>query len=263
MRKRDIEAPPESDALEGVPHPRVNHEFFGNAAAEHSLLEAFRAGRLPQSWILGGPEGIGKATLAWRFARFLFAYPDPNSDQVRNAVDLSVPASHPINARIENLALGDLFLLRREWNTKPKPARHFSEIRVDDVRAAIEMFHLASSSGGWRVCIIDCAEDLNKWGANALLKLIEEPPPRSLFMFISQRPGQILPTIRSRSRLLMLQPLSPEDVARAVTAVGEPSSEFGGEIAAASELAAGSVRKALRLLETHEPAPVVRTDLLS
>jgi DNA polymerase-3 subunit delta' len=248
-RKRDEEAPPESDAVDGAPHPRVTTEFFGNEAAEQALLEAYRAGRLPQSWIIGGPEGIGKATLAWRFARFLFAYPDPAASEVRNAENLALPANHPMIGKVASLALGDLFVLRREWNEKARPVKHFTEIRVDDVRDAMEMFHLASASGGWRVCVIDCAEDLNKSGANALLKLIEEPPPRSLFLFIAQRPGQILPTIRSRSRLLMMQPLATDDVARAITAIGEPWSEFGAEIAAACAMSKGSVRKALRLLD--------------
>ncbi len=249
-RKRDEEAHPESDVVEGAPHPRVTTQFFGNAAAEIALLEAYRAGRLPQSWIIGGPEGIGKATLAWRFARFLFAHPDPATPEVQNAESLFVAPDHPITSRVASLALGDLFVLRREWNVKAKPPKHFTEIRVEDVRDAMEMFHLASSAGGWRVCIIDCAEDLNKSGANALLKLIEEPPPRSLFMFIAQRPGQILPTIRSRSRLLMLQPLETDDVARAITALGEPWSEFGAEIASACAMSKGSVRKALRLLDS-------------
>ena len=253
-RKRDDVAAPESDALEGAPHPRATTVFFGNEAAEQALLEAYRSERLPQSWILGGPEGVGKATLAWRFARFLFAHPDPRAPEVVNATSLEVPDDHPMVARIDSLALGDLCVLRREWNTKAKPPKHFTEIRVDDVRAASSMFHMASASGGWRVCIVDCAEDLNKSSANALLKIIEEPPPRSLFLFIAQRPGQILPTIRSRSRLLMLQPLAADDVARAITALGEPWTEFGAEIAAASGLARGSVRRALRLLDADRLA---------
>ncbi len=260
MRKRDEGAPPESDALEGAPHPRATLDFFGNAAAERDLLDAYRARRLPQTWILGGPEGVGKATLAWRFARFLLAHPDPAAPDVAAAIDLSVPRDHPIVGKMNALALGDLAVLRREWNSKVKPPRPFSEIRVEDVRAATRMFHMASSSGGWRVCVVDSAEDLNRSSANALLKLIEEPPPRSLFMFVSQRPGQILPTIRSRARLLMMRPLANDEVARAISALGEPWSEFGGGIAAACGLAGGSVRRALNLLDPDRLAFERRID---
>ncbi len=249
MRKRDEEAPPESDAFAGAPHPRLATEFIGNSEAEQSLLATYKSGRLPHCWILGGPEGVGKATLAWRFTRFLFAYPNSSAPQVQRAATLYVPANNPIYGKIAGLGLGDLCVLRREWNTKAKPARHFTEIRVDDVRAASHMFQLASSVGGWRICIIDCADDLNKSSANALLKLIEEPPPRSLFLFIAQQPGRVLQTIRSRSRLLSLQSLDVADVERAVVSLGSPWSDRGADIGHASELAKGSVRRALRLLD--------------
>ena len=253
-RKRDEGAPPESDVLEGAPHPRLATRFFGNAAAEATLLGAYRSGRLPHCWIFGGPEGIGKATLAWRFARFLFAHPDPAAPEVQEARTLSVPADHPVVARIASLGVGDLCLLRREWNAKVKPGRHFTEIRIDDVRAASNVFRLASSSGGWRISIIDSAEDLNANSANALLKLIEEPPPRSVFIFISQRPGQILPTIRSRSRLLMMQGLSQEDIASAIAGLGDDVVRSSDDVAKASAAAKGSVRHALTLLDPERLA---------
>ena len=246
-KSRDEDGIPESDAFEGAPHPRHVHDFFGHGAQEAALLDSYRSGRLPQAWIIGGAEGIGKATLAWRFTRFLTAHPDPMSPQVQAARDLSVSPNHPASHRIDSMSLGDLALLRREWNDKTK--KHFSEIRMDDVRRVLGMFHHAAGEGGWRVCIVDCAEDLNRSGANALLKIMEEPPPRSLFLLIAHRPGRILPTIRSRSRMLLLEPLSGEDVGRAVTALGEPWSDFGAEIAAAAARSGGSVRQALRFLD--------------
>ena len=248
MRKpKDENSVPESDSFEGAPHPRHVHDFFGHAQQEAALLDSYRSGRLPQAWIIGGPEGVGKATLAWRFTRFLTAYPDPASAAVQSARDLSVSPGHTASHRIDSLSLGDLALLRREWNDKTK--KHYTEIRMDDVRRVLGMFHHAAGEGGWRICIVDCAEDLNRSGANALLKIMEEPPPRSLFLLISHRPGRILPTIRSRSRMLLLEPLPEETVSRAVTALGEPWSEFGAEIAAASARANGSVRQALRFLD--------------
>ena len=218
MKKRSAdEAVPESDCVEDAPHPRHNHRLIGHDVAERQLLEAYRSGRLPQAWIIGGLEGIGKATLAWRMARFLFANPLHDSAAVARAHDLSVSPDHPAAHRIDSMSLGDLSLLRREWNEKTK--KHFTEIRMDDVRHALEMFHHAAGEGGWRICIVDCAEDLNRSGANALLKVMEEPPPRSLFLIVSHRPARILPTIRSRSRMLQLEPLSADQVSQVVRTV--------------------------------------------
>lgn len=243
------EAPPESDRFGEAPHPRDTYGLIGHEAAEQEFLSAYRENRLPQSWIIGGREGIGKATLAWRVARFLFAHPDPKSPAVQAAKDLAVGRDHPVAHRIEALSHGDLFLLRREWNTKAKPPRHFTEIRVDDVRRALGLFHHAAAEGGWRVCIIDPADDLNRNAANAMLKLIEEPPPRCLFLFVSHRPGQIIPTIRSRSRMLHLEPLSDENVLSVLRTLDDVWSDHDERaITEAARKAGGSVRDALRLL---------------
>ncbi len=248
MKKRSAEeGVPESDCVEDAPHPRHNHLLFGHHAAEQEMLGAYRAGRLQQAWIIGGEEGIGKATLAWRFARFLFANPRHDSPAVAAARDLSVSPDHPAAHRIASLSLGDLALLRREWNDKTK--KHYTEIRMDDVRHALGMFQHAAGEGGWRICIVDCAEDLNRSGANALLKVMEEPPPRSLFLIVSHRPARILPTIRSRARMLLLNPLSEEEVVQSVLALGEPWSDMKPEVVAAARRAGGSVRQALRFLD--------------
>ena len=242
------DAAPESDRREEAPHPRETLALFGQGRAEAVLLEAWRSGRLPHAWILGGPPGIGKATLAWRFARFLLAHPDPA--RAPAARDLSVPESHPVVRRLARLALGDVAVLRREWDSKGK--KFFSNIRVDDVRAAQKLFHTASASEGWRIAVIDSADDLNAAAANALLKLIEEPPARALFLVVAHRPGLVMPTIRSRCARLMLEPLSPADVARAVVALGPPWSEReSAEIEGAAARADGSVRAALDLLDAE------------
>jgi DNA polymerase-3 subunit delta' len=244
---RPVEAAPESDRYAELPHPRETQVLFGQEEAEAALLDAYATGRLPQAWILGGPEGIGKATLAWRFARFLLAHPDPTAGAVAIAKNLDVPESHPAARQIVALAHSDVFLLRREWNDKAK--KHFSEIRVDDVRRANHIFQQAAAGQGYRICILDSAEDLTRSAANALLKLIEEPPPRSVFLIIAHRPGRILPTIRSRCRMLHLQPLSPVALARAidqfpVTAEAEPDLRQ-----MAIERAGGSVREALKRID--------------
>lgn len=243
-----VDRPPESDRLDAAPHPRETQLLFGHAAAEQDLLGAFRDGRLPQAWIIGGREGIGKATLAWRFARFVLAHGDERVPAVQAARDLSVPADHPVARRIASLGHADVFLLRRETNERAK--NFFTEIRIEEVRRAIEMFHHSAGEGGWRVAIVDCAEDLNRSAANALLKLIEEPPRRSLFLIIAHRSAHVLPTIRSRCRMLALQPLATADVEKAVQACGEPWSDRAvSDITGAAERSGGSVRDALRLLD--------------
>ncbi len=243
---REASALPESDRFDDAPHPRETLAFFGNAAAERALLDAYRQHRLAQAWILGGPEGVGKATLAWRLARFMLAHPDPAAPEVQRAASLFVPREAPAARQIGALALADIFLLRRSWNDNTKKLR--TEIRVDDVREIIGAFHRGSGTGGWRIAIIDCADDLNRNSANALLKLIEEPPERALFLLVAHQPGRILPTIRSRCRKLALAPLAESDIVAAIEALGPPWSQEEN-VAAAATQAEGSVREALRLLD--------------
>ncbi len=241
------EANPESDRYDDAPHPRETLGLFGHAAAEHELLDAYRRNKMAQAWIIGGPEGVGKATLAWRLARFLLAHPEPAAAAVQSAESLEAPADHPATRRIASMALADIFLLRRAWNEKTK--KHFTEIRIEDVRKVIQAFHQGSGSGGWRIAIVDCADDLNRASANALLKLIEEPPQRSLFLLVAHQPGRMLPTIRSRCRRLMLGALSPEDTIAAVKNLGSPwSNAPESDLLVAAARAEGSVREALRLL---------------
>jgi DNA polymerase-3 subunit delta' len=239
---------PESDRLDGAPHPREQVEFFGHEAAEQAMLAAYRQNRMAQAWIIGGPEGVGKATLAWRLARFLLAHPDASAPQVQKARSLFVPTDSPAARQIATMALADIFLLRRGWNEKTK--KFYTEIRIDDVRDVIHALHRGSGTGGWRVAIVDCADDLNRSSANALLKLIEEPPERALFLLIAHQPGRLLPTIRSRCRRLLLEPMQPADIAKAVETLGPPYAQTpAATINEAAERAQGSVREALRLLD--------------
>ena len=245
---REAATLPEADRLDNAPHPRQTLAFFGNAEAERAMLDAYRQNRLAQAWIIGGPEGVGKATLAWRLTRFMLAHPDPAAPQVQEAQSLFVPGDAPAARRIAAMALPDIFLLRRHWNDKTK--KLFTEIRVDDVRDIIGAFHRASGTGGWRIAIIDCADELNRASANALLKLIEEPPERALFLLVAHQPGRILPTIRSRCRKMMLGALSEAEIVAAIGALGAPWAEQGqANLIAAAASADGSVREALRLLD--------------
>ncbi len=237
----------EADRYEGTAHPRVATSLIGHGDHEAALLSAYRAERLPHAIVIGGAAGIGKATLAWRLARFILAHPDPSAVAVRAARDLSVPPDARVAAQVASLSHPDVSLLRREINEKTK--RFYAEIRADDVRRTIGLFQRAAGAGGWRICVVDSAEDLNRSSANALLKLIEEPPPRALFLLVAHRPGLLLATIRSRSRLLRLSPLDRSEVAAIVATLGPPwSNAAPGAIAEAAGRAEGSVHDALRVL---------------
>jgi len=248
MSRPPSDAQPESDAFPGAPHPRYASILLGQAAAEAEMLNAYRERRLAHAWLIGGREGVGKATLAWRFARFVLANPDPEAKAVQEATSLATPLDDPAARQLAALSHPDFALARREWN--PKSKTHYTEIRVEDLRAGFNMFHMSAAFGGWRVAIVDSAEDLNRSGANSLLKLIEEPPPRSLILITAHRPGQVLATLRSRCRRLMLERLSTEQIAHAIAGLGAPWSAATPEARAqAARRADGSVREALRRLD--------------
>jgi DNA polymerase-3 subunit delta' len=235
---------PEADALIGAPHPRHVYSLAGHERAEAEMLSAYREGRLAHAWLVCGREGIGKATLAWRFARFVLANPDPAAKAVREARDLHVEPTHSAARLLAGLAHPDFALIRREWQGASK--RLATEISVEAVRQGLQVFQLSAAFGGWRVAIVDSAEDLNRNSANALLKMIEEPPQRSLILVVSHRPGQVLTTIRSRCRRLRLDPLSEDEIVQAVIDLGPPWSESGRDaLAVVAKRAAGSVREAL------------------
>jgi len=247
MKKTETEDLPEADALPGAPHPRHVYSLVGQKAAEQELLSAYRDGRLAHAWLIGGREGVGKATLAWRFARFVLANPDPTAKAVREARDLRVDPSHSAARLLAQLAHPDFALIRREHQTNLKKLG--SEISIEAVRRGLQVFQLAAAFGGWRVAIVDSAEDLNRNSANALLKTFEEPPQRSLILIVSHRPGQVMATIRSRCRRLRLDPLSNDEVVEAIIGLGPPWNESDRDTAvAAAKRSNGSVRGALARL---------------
>ena len=210
----------DSDTL--APHQTT--ALFGHADAERTLLDAYRGGRMPHAWLIGGQPGIGKATLAYRLARFVLAHPDPAAADVQNATSLAVDPDHPSARRMAVKTQGDLLVLERVIN--PQTGKLFQNIRIDDVKRTVGFFGSTAGEGGWRVAIVDPIDDLQRDGANALLKILEEPPPRTMLLLISQSPGRELPTIRSRCRRLLLRPLAADDVARAVMFFADPANEF-------------------------------------
>jgi DNA polymerase III subunit delta' len=231
------------DAAE-IPHPRGTTALYGHAEAEQAFLDSYRGGRMPHAWLVGGPRGIGKATLAYRMARFVFAHPHQSDPALREMQSLALAPDHPAVRRVAAQGHSDLLALER---TEGDNGKLRSVIQVDDVRRTIGFFGSTAGEGGWRICIVDAADELNAAGANALLKILEEPPAKSLLLVVTHSPGRLLPTIRSRCRRLALRPLAPEDVARAAA---EALQREAGEadLKAAAIASDGSVARALELL---------------
>ncbi len=279
---------PEPDRLEGAPHPRETERLFGQEKAERAFLAALRSGRLHHAWLIHGPRGTGKATLAWRIARFLLSQgapggrgaddaglfageapapassapapassapapapgaPAPNAQAPASGAPAPVPESldtdpdTPLAHRLRALAEPRLFLLRRPVDEKTGRLRQ--QITVDEVRRLKNFFAMSAADGGRRIVIIDSADEMNQSAANALLKILEEPPEGAVLLLVSHQPARLLPTIRSRCRDLRCHPLSPGDLARALAQAGAEA-DPGRETALAA-LAGGSAGEAIRL----------------
>lgn len=237
---------PEPDRIEGAPHPRDTVRLLGQDAAEAAFLEAHSTGRLHHGWLLTGPRGVGKATLAWRIARFLLTHePDTGGGLFGDAPpapqSLDVSPDHPVVRRMHAGAEPRLFLLRRAWDEEKKRLK--TVITVDEVRRLKSFFQLSATDGGRRVAIVDAADDMNTAAANALLKLLEEPPPGVTLLLVSHQPSALLPTIRSRCRELRLTSLSPDNLA---TALRNAAVEVDNAEALAG-LSGGSAGEAIRL----------------
>lgn len=248
------------DAESAAPHPRASALLFGHTAAEQILLSAYRSARVPHAFLLVGPKGIGKATLAYRMARFVLAHPDPADAEVAAATSLAVDADDPTARRIASQAHSDLLVLERTPNEKGVLRQ---QIAVEDVRRTVSFFGSTAGEGGWRIAIVDSVDELNRSSANALLKILEEPPQRALLLLVSHSAARVPATLRSRCRIVPLRPLTEAELGKAVAAAtGIPAED--PRITAAAAAAEGSVARALALLD--EDALALRRqalDLLS
>jgi DNA polymerase-3 subunit delta' len=191
-------------------HPRHTEALFGHAAAEETFLGAFAAGTLHHAWLLTGERGTGKATFAYRAARFLLSREAVGTE---HGGTLAVPKSHPVVRQIAAGAHPSLFVLGDAGGAAASSAA----IGVDEVRK-LRAFLSLTSPAGWRVMIVDPANDLTIASANALLKAVEEPPPRTVFFLIGHGAATVMPTIKSRCVKLAFRPLQLEDFAAAVSA---------------------------------------------
>jgi DNA polymerase-3 subunit delta' len=231
----------DEDAPPGIP-PRENPDLVGHEHAEQQLARSFRSGRMHHAWLITGPPGIGKATLAFRLARWIFA------DRARakggsSRDSLYVEPNHPVFRMVASGGHPDLRVLKREVNEKTGKMR--SEISVEQAREAIKFLHLTPALGGWRIVIVDPVDDLSTAAANSLLKALEEPPSRGLFLLVNHAISRALPTIRSRCQRLVLQPLESAGVA-AIVAKAMPDLPRD-EVAELARLSEGSPGRALAL----------------
>src|SRR6266851_3800630 len=235
---------------ENAPAPRANPDLLGHEAAEQALRRLFEAGRLPHALLLSGPRGIGKATLAFRLARFVLANGvgegsllAPSGGSVDEGSGLAIAPESGVFRRVAAGGHADLLTVERAYD--PRRRRLRGEIVVDDTREIAAFLRLTPAEGGWRVVIVDGADEMNRNAANALLKILEEPPRRALLLLVAHSPGRLLPTIRSRCRRFPLAPLPPaivrELLLRYRPDLPEPQAE------ALTALSAGSIGRALDL----------------
>jgi len=232
------QAQTEPDREGELAHPREVYEAFGLDAAEAEAAAALKSGRMHHAWLLTGPKGSGKATLAYRITRALLGA-KPTGE------GLSVAPDDPVCRRIEALAHPDFLLLRRPINERT--GKLSAVLSVDEARRAPDFFSRSAGEGGWRVCLIDSADEMNANAANALLKTLEEPPKKGLLLLVAHAPGRLPPTIRSRCRVLAIRPPQPQATADWLIARHQVSEASARD---AALLAAGAPGRALMLAET-------------
>jgi len=238
MAKRSQE-PSDSDRIEGFAHPRETHALMGQEAALGRVARALRSGRVPSAWLITGAPGIGKATLAYRIARYLLAYGATD----KGPEDLSVPEDQTTARQVAAGSHPGLLVLKRAIN--PKTGKLMTVLSVDEIRRLANFFGMTSGAGGWRVAIVDTADDMNDNAANALLKMLEEPPSDAMLLLLSNTPGRLLPTIRSRCQRLELRPL--DDASLQKMLARELPETSTAERAALARLSGGSIGAALTL----------------
>ncbi|MBK1697989.1 DNA polymerase III subunit delta' [Rhodovibrio salinarum] len=229
-----------------VPHPRTTRDLLGHAEGEHVLLRAWSSGRLPHAWLITGARGIGKATLAYRFGKFVLAGGGQGGGLFGGGPEsLDLGAEHPVARQVAAGSHPDIFSLEPFMPREQRSLKPSADILVEHVRQAVHFCFMTPSSSDWRVIVVDAAEEMNPNAANALLKVLEEPPSQAVLLLVSHAPARLLPTIRSRCAQLSLSTLDADSMAtlldRHLPDVGED------DRAALAQLAEGSIGRALDL----------------
>lgn len=246
VQDREIEILPEADRLEGFAHPRETETLFGHRDAIETLADGFNSGRMHHAWIVAGPAGIGKATLLYRFARFVLA--DMSERTPTDADPLAINTDSTACRQVRSLSHPRLLLIRRPYDIKAK--RFSSAIPVDAVRNVRGFLSSRGDATHWRVVIVDAADEMNINAANALLKSLEEPPPRTVFLLVASEPGRLINTIRSRCRRMNLGGLHADELKSATQkaiATAEADAITDAAFDKLLPLAGGSVRRVLSL----------------
>ncbi len=241
------------DELEDFTHPRHTERLLSHEGAEQELLKALQTGKLHHAWLLTGPRGIGKATMAYRFARFLFVHGQDARGSGPSLFGEALPEDPPSSLYIDPESRvfrrvasgGHSDLMSIERRVDEKTGRRKAEIAIDDVRSVKAFLSLTAGEGGARIVIIDAVDELNRNAANAVLKVLEEPPPGAILLLVCHSPGRLLPTITSRCRKLSMSPL-PRDMI--VSEVKRRLPEIAPEAAeTAAILANGGLGRALEI----------------
>lgn len=242
-------------------YPSRNPYLIGHDEEVRLFLSAYNSGALHHGWLITGDEGIGKATLAYKIARFLLA-----AETGKTYETLEVPVDGSVFVQVAQKSHPDFKVLERDFTETDKKKlikainqgeevddemkqglKRSAVIKVEDVRGVVEFLGKKSFNDNWRVVIVDSADDLNVSSANALLKILEEPPLKSILLLVSHNPGKLLPTIRSRCAKLALKPLQETEVASLLRRYKPSLKE--AEVQGLAKIAAGSIGRALKYAE--------------
>lgn len=241
--------------LSAITPPSARVDFLGAPGLEEQLVQAMNAGALANGWLITGGAGSGKATLAYRLARALL-----KKGKVGQISTLEISETDRTYSLVASGGHPDLFVAQRFYDEKKE--RLTADIPIEEIRNLTRFLSHTPSFGGWRVAIIDTAEDLNRNSANALLKALEEPPPFTAIFILSASPGKLLATIRSRCRKIALRPLPDDVVAEFLIREGVAGKEDAARIARASggrpgfalSLASGDGAEAIEALDAFHSA---------
>lgn len=228
------------DRLDGIADPRENINLLGHDGALNFLAGKYAQNALHHAWLISGPRGIGKATFAFRFAEHLLRHPISSKAPHNFSIQ-----DDTIHSQIAKGAHPNVMVLRRPWDQKTKKFK--TSISIEEVRKTIKFFGTSSGANAWRICIVDPADDLKASAANALLKILEEPPTRTIFFVLAHSPRGLLPTIRSRCQSLSLKPLEETSLNAVIQKQGITDGMNEIEKNQLTKLAKGSVRRAILL----------------